>query len=324
MNGLRIEAASALARIAEGPRVIGRLEGPEPGPTLVCVASLHGNEPAGILALERLLAQLDPAELRGTVVGLVGNRQALAAGQRYLDDDLNRMWTADRVARLRASPPTRAGEEEELHDLDQLFQELLAEARDEIFFLDLHTTSGPGPAFVPFEGRIPDCNFARLFPVPLVVGIVEELAGTMVSYLANQGARAVSFESGQHDEALAVERAVAAVWIALEAAGVLAAGRPEPDAARRWLAAESRSLPAVVEVRHRHAVAPEDEFRMVPGFASFQPVRAGQIVATDRHGPVKAPETGRILLPLYQKQGADGFFLTRDQSSDLTCKEIAS
>jgi hypothetical protein len=68
----------------------------------------------------------------------------------------------------------------------------------------------------------------------------------------------------------------------------------------------------VVEVRHRHAIVPEDDFRMEPGFRNFQPVHRGQVLARDRKGEITARETGLILMPLYQRLGDDGFFLGRD------------
>jgi hypothetical protein len=48
---------------------------------------------------------------------------------------------------------------------------------------------------------------------------------------------------------------------------------------------------------------------------NFQPVIRGQLLARDRNGEIRAPENGRILLPLYQSQGSDGFFLVRKISS---------
>ena len=68
----------------------------------------------------------------------------------------------------------------------------------------------------------------------------------------------------------------------------------------------------VVEVRHRHTIAPEDRFKMEPGFKNFQAVRRGKVLAQDRTGEIKACETGLILMPLYQALGNDGFFLVRE------------
>jgi len=82
-------------------------------------------------------------------------------------------------------------------------------------------------------------------------------------------------------------------------------------AARELLAAATGDLPRVVEITYRHAITPEDRFRMHPGFASFSTVHAGQTLATDLRGPVAAPEDALLLMPLYQPQGSEGFFLVR-------------
>ena len=56
---------------------------------------------------------------------------------------------------------------------------------------------------------------------------------------------------------------------------------------------------------------PADRFLMNPGWASFRTVAANQALGVDRDGPVLAPEQGRLLMPLYQPTGSDGFFLMR-------------
>ena len=77
--------------------------------------ALFGLIPAGVVAVAAILpwyltrggqlmdireAMLSPelAGFRGEVIGLVGNRRALLARKRYLTEDLNRIWTEDRVA----------------------------------------------------------------------------------------------------------------------------------------------------------------------------------------------------------------------------------
>jgi hypothetical protein len=43
-------------------------------------------------------------------------------------------------------------------------------------------------------------------------------------------------------------------------------------------------------------------------------VKQGQVLANDRRGPINSPESGLILMPLYQKKGDDGFFIGREVS----------
>ena len=296
-------------------RVLGRVRGAEAGPTLVLVAGLHGNEPAGVEGLRRVFAALAAgAGLRGEAVGLAGNLAALVDRKRYLREDLNRMWRRDRLELVRSAAEegiALEAEEAELAALDAALSRVIAEARGPVVVLDLHTTSAGGPSFGVLEDTLANRDLAFELPAPMVLGLEEEIAGIMTHHLAERGYVTLGFEAGQHDDPASSDRAEAAAWIALEAAGVLPEGRAEVARSRRRLAAESRGLPPVAEVRHRHAIAPGDDFEMAPGFRNFERVEAGQTLAWDRHGPVTAPETGLLLMPLYQRQGDDGFFVVR-------------
>ncbi len=278
---------------------------------MICVCGLHGNELPGVLALQRLLPRLerDPRGLRGRLVGLAGNRQALERGQRFLEEDLNRIWFADRLARLRAGGDAVTPEESELRELDAALEHALAEC-SEASVLDLHSTSGNGPAFTSLDDTLANRAMAFDLPVPHVLGLEEELSGTLVGYLNQLGITAIGFEAGQHSATTSVDHAEAAVWIAMESCGVLEPGvRDEVARARELLARNEPSRPGVVEVRHRHPVVPGDGFAMLPGFRCFQPVRAGEQLARDARGPITSPRSGLILMPLYQQQGGDGFFV---------------
>jgi len=298
-------------------RVLGRLRGAEPGPTLLLVAGLHGNEPAGVEGLRRVFAALADgagAGLRGEAVGLAGNLAALAERKRFLREDLNRMWRHDRLELVRTAAaegmPLEA-EEAELAGLAAALARAIGEARGPVVVLDLHTTSAGGPSFGVLEDTLANRELAFALPAPLVLGLEEEIVGIMTHHLADRGYVTLGYEAGQHDDPASSDRAEAAAWIVLEAAGVLPPGRPEVERSRRRLAPESRGLPAVAEVRHRHAIAPGDAFEMAPGFRNFERVEAGQALAWDRRGPVHAPDDGLLLMPLYQAQGDDGFFLVR-------------
>ena len=50
---------------------------------------------------------------------------------------------------------------------------------------------------------------------------------------------------------------------------------------------------------------------MNPGFANFQKIKKGQKLAKSGNIDVKAIESGKILMPLYQAQGEDGFLIIR-------------
>ena len=62
-------------------------------PELAVVAGIHGDEPCGVQAVERLVAE-EP-EVERPVKLIIANEAALERGERYLDEDLNRAFPGD-------------------------------------------------------------------------------------------------------------------------------------------------------------------------------------------------------------------------------------
>ena len=296
-------------------RVLGRIRGPRPGPTLICVGGLHGNEAAGVLALERVLDDLEGrrSKVSGELVALAGNRVALAEGRRYLIRDLNRSWTSAGIRAAQEAGPGRHPEDAEQLELLAVIDKAIEEARGPVFLLDLHTTSGPGKPFSTIMDSLPSRRFALGIPVPLIVGLGEVVDGTLLGFLADRGIPGIVFEGGKHDRPDSVGASEAGIWQALASAGMIdESDFPEVSGGRERLRAGTKGLPRVLKLRHRHPVAPEDRFQMLPGLRSFQRVTEGEVLGQDRNGDVRSPEGGRLLMPLYQTQGEDGFFLIRE------------
>ncbi|NNF12409.1 MAG: hypothetical protein HKN72_04270 [Gemmatimonadetes bacterium] len=311
-----------MAEMTTGTEVAGRrlggAGGRRPGPTLLCVAGIHGNEPAGVHAVRRVVAALKDRndEIHGQFVALAGNLEALRHGRRFVDRDLNRAWTSERIVQLRSGvADDGTAEDREQKELLQAISDVLAAADGPVYALDLHTTSGPGGVFSAFTDSLPHRDFAAAFPVPMIFGLEELVDGTLLNLLSEHGIVAVTLESGQHDEPAAVDRAEAALWIAVVSAGLLPEHAvPEVVQARKRLEIDVEHLPRALEMRQKRDVHDGDGFVMVPGYANFDPVEAGEVVARDAKGDVVVEEDGRLLMPLYQEQGEDGFFLVREFS----------
>ena len=293
------------------------IAGPTDGPLLLCVGGLHGNEPAGVRALEEVVLGVEARRdrLAGDFVAVAGNLKALAARRRFVAYDLNRAWTAARLTELASSNGTEPDEDREAQRLLAVLAEVAERRRGPVYVLDLHTTSGGGGAFTTTSDYLDNRRFAMEIPAPLVLGLDEAIEGTLIGYLDDFGYTTAVFECGQHNEEEAIKRAVWAVWLAVRAAGLLA-DADVPEARRGWKALRNayRRLPRVLEVKYRHPADDEEGYMSRPGFLNFQPVRAGEVLGDDRRGRVTAPETGRILMPLYQEQGEDGFFVVREFS----------
>lgn len=293
-------------------RIVGRYRGTRPGPLVIFVAGLHGNEPAGVEALERLFRDLrsEVPPCRGEVLGLAGNLAALASGRRYLLSDLNRSWTRRRIAAVRTEQIDE--EQREQFELLELLEQTLRGRESEAIILDLHTTSSDSIPFFTLGDTLRNRNFARKLGLPLVLGIEEQIHGALLEYLNARGPITVGVEGGRHDDPASVDYHEHVLWIALVEAGCLESADVPRYAERVAALVGARGdLPPVFEVRARRAVSSGDGFVMRPGFRNFEAIRAGQPLADDDAGEVLAPEDGRIFLPLYQEQGDDGFFVVR-------------
>jgi predicted deacylase len=300
---------------ARRPRLLGDCSRGVAGPLLIVTGGVHGNEPSGVESLESVFAELERRDvpLRGRCVGLAGNIASLARGARYVDEDLNRLWTPERVAAAREASEPASSEEREQREMLAAIEELLETAPQSATLLDLHSTSGAGPPFAILSDSAPNRRLVEALSVPAVFGLHRDVRGTLIEWFDTLGHTSVVLEGGQNDAQETRVRHEAAIWTALASLGMVDDGCGIDLAAQRALLASSTAhLPGAIDVCLRWGIEPGERFRMEPGFANLQPVRRGELLArTGHHGevPIRSPFDGVLLMPLYQAQGNDGFFL---------------
>lgn len=306
--------AAAPPPAAPARREIGRVDRGVAGPTVLVLAGVHGNEPAGVRAAERVLAALVARDvpLRGRVVALAGNLPALAEGRRFLARDLNRGWGGDALAALAARPAgARSPEDGQQADLLACFEDALRTATGPVLFVDLHSSSADGPPFLCLADTIDNRRLGLTTGVPIILGIEETIDGAALEWFGARGVAALAAEGGRHLHEDTVGNHEALLWLLLDRVGVTPRGAIDLAPHRAHLRRTVGDAPPIVEITHRHAITPADRFRMAPGFANFAAAARGQLLAHDARGEVRAPCACRVLLPLYQPQGDDGYFLAR-------------
>ncbi len=310
-------------------RLIGRFGGQHPGALVVVFAAVHGNEIAGVQALQQVFALLEAEassrptfRFEGTLLGVLGNKQALEAGKRFIHRDLNRIWEPHEIERiLQTSPEDRQAEDREAAEILSLVRDATRQHNpDALILLDLHTTSADGGVFCIPAADPASLRLAKALQAPVILGLMDGVKGALLHFGVNRAfcendrpphCVAAAFEGGRHEDPRSVSRCVAAVINALRAAGCI---QPEEMHTQHEeiLQAYSKELPKVTRLHYIHAIRPEDRFRMRPGYLNFQAIREGEHLADDARGPVLAPRDGLVLLPLYQAQGADGFFVVEE------------
>lgn len=302
-------------------RVIGRHEGKEGGPLLVVLGGIHGNEPAGVRALSLMFKMLEVEpitnptfEYSGTILGLIGNRQSYILQQRFITRDLNRIWKDDNVERiLKTDKSLLQTEALELREiLDLIHAELANRDYSRLVVLDMHTTSSYGGIFTLPTNDPESLRIALELHAPVISGMIDGIEGTTLHYFRSDNfdipTVAVVFESGQHNEDLSVNRAIAAITNCMRTIEAIKPDNVE-NVHDSILMEYSKNLPKLSQLHSMHPIARGDRFRMLPNFNNFQKVNAGQPLAEDRNGIIKSPVDAMLLMPLYQEKGEDGFFL---------------
>ena len=314
-------------------RVIGRYSGTEKGTLVICVGGMHGNEPAGVEAMSIMfdMLKVEPEQnndfvFKGRLLGLRGNTRALAVGKRFIEKDLNRQWTLHNVTRIKASPIGQLEHEDlELKEMLQLIEDEIADYQPEkVVLLDLHTTTAFGGIFsIPTDDPV-SLRLAIELHAPVIKGLLQGVKGTTLQYFNKENFDldivAVCFESGQHLEPLSVNRAIAAITNCLRTVGCVQHEYVE-NRHDSLLIEHSKGLPQIAELITIHPIYPGDNFQMAPNYKNFQRVKKGEVLAHDKKGPITAPEDSLILMPLYQKQGDDGFFLVKRLNQRLSIND---
>jgi len=305
-------------------RIIGKYEGKERGPLIICFGAMHGNEPAGVKAIDAVLKLLDVEPIKnpdfafkGNFIGLIGNLKAYVAGKRFINKDLNRQFLAPYIKELQKKDKhALEGEEEELVELIELINaEITTYQPEQLIILDLHTTSSMGGIFSICQNEERVISLAKALHAPVVLGMLENLQGTTLHYFTskNTGVDTISltFESGQHNEQLSINRAVAGILCCMRELGCVQKSDVENYHEER-LIAHTKSLPKLTNLIERYHIDENNKFKMLPGFENFQKIQKGETLAMNGDVKINAKESGRILMPLYQKQGEDGYFIVKE------------
>jgi succinylglutamate desuccinylase len=298
-------------------REIAAIKGAKPGPNMVFIGGMHGNEPTGVLALHRVMRKLETLTplISGSVYALVGNLTALEKGERFIVNDLNRIWQADMVEKARKKdyhPTEMINEVEEQIELWSYIDSLMGQSQEKFYFVDLHTTSVKSEPFIFMSDTLMNRSFIKRMPVPVVIGIEEYLNEPLLSYVNELGFPSLAFEGGQHTDPESVRNHEAMIWLSLVNGGLMK--RVEVPKYKKYyhqLFHATEGNKKVYEIRRRQGLEPTDEFKMNAGFENFQKLKKGQPLATLNGKVLKAHENAQIFMPLYQAKGDDGFFVIK-------------
>ncbi len=302
-------------------RIFLDFQGEDKGPLIIIIAAMHGNEVAGVQALEKLKLYFTKTNkstpkisiTKGRIVGIIGNLKAFIRQVRYIDTDLNRIWYSERFENTENNSADTAEYKEAL-EIHHLLNKIQHEAPyTQKFLLDLHTTSAEGFFAICTESMESE-EMAMHLHAPVVKGLLRDVKGSLLQYFDQKiGADRIislAFEAGQHQDPKAVDRMIGVMLHLMEYLNIL--GDPiSPSDYYQWLEGESNTFPKEVEVIYSYKIKDDEVWEMLPGFKNFMPVKKNQPLAVNQYGSIVSPFDGLILMPRYQPLGKDGFFIVK-------------
>ncbi|MGJ7511594.1 succinylglutamate desuccinylase [Variovorax sp. GT1P44] len=306
----------------------------EPGPRLIVLGGVHGDETCGTVGIERAVAELDSGALqllRGQLTMVpVANPLARRLMRREGERNLNRSFQ-----------PTQAGANPA--DYEARITDLLCPLleRHEVL-LDLHSFQSAGEAFAmigprdnsgtlePFSRAFEEGQLALHLGTSRVVegwldiyaaGLAQRAGGRAADdaelafgwgtneYMRSRGGYGVTLECGQHEDPAAPGVAYTAILSALRLLNMIA---PDPDAAPP----SPPSLLRLVSVTDRQ----HEDDQFVREWATFDPVAQGEPIGVREDGSVlHADRDGFIVFPNAEAlAGTEWFYFAVASDRDLT------
>lgn len=307
--------------IRDTKRIRWSVPGDKKGPVLVVFAGIHGNETAGVHAVdyvaETLLNRNEP--LKGNLYAITGNMKALELGVRYVDTDLNRIWenSFDITDSNPADTNIHPVEYQESLEIKSALEWILKNHESDasrFIFVDLHTTSSESCAFILINDTLANRKLARKFPVPQILGFEENIQGTLLSYINNLGHLSIGFEAGAHTNQASVDRSQAFLWLTMHWLNIYRISDEEVLMCEKELDVHKDLPDSYYEVKYHKIVEDPNKFEMISGFQNFDKIEKGKRLAKENGKWIEAPIWGRIFMPLYQNRGRDGFLIIREVS----------
>lgn len=282
---------SAWQRGNTGVDYVHCLDSGRPGPDALINAVIHGNELCGAIAVDRLLhAGFRPT--RGTLTLCFANPEAYRrfdpsalTRSRFIDEDMNRLWTADHL-----NGPATSVELRRARALRPFYDRVE-------YLLDLHSMGTRSAPILLIHGLSKERVFARAMGMPAIVAFGSGHVGgrRLIEYAPfnDPGTHkvAVLAECGHHWQRQSAVVAMDTALHFLKAQDMVDPAFFAANAHQR-----NPGPQTVLEVTHGYTIRTDDFYFVSPfaGLESFGP--AGEVFAVDGGEEVRTPYDGCVLV----------------------------
>jgi len=275
-------------------------------PTLVFFCCIHGNERAGLVALQSFFEHIEnfSDHIQGNIYAIFGNQEAYLREYRFIDKDLNRIWTKSHL-----QESTKRDNVAEYHEMTEIYNVLygiLNTAKSDVYCIDLHTTSGPTKPFIIMNDALSNRAFVRNLGYPVIFNVESFIEGSLLNLLNDLGHVSMAFEGGEHYSQDSVKEIKVFCYKALYHTGMVSAEvLLEMGISVKYFKSKAARY---FEMIFRQDLKPNDRFEMLGNYLNFQKLKKGDRIAKLNERSIIAPKSFQIFMPLYQSKGEDGFF----------------
>ncbi len=251
----------------------------------------HGNEPVGMRFAKFLYSTISKGKLSfegDTLYLMLGNPKAARKDKRYIDYDLNRSFSKERIS---ANP--EVCEFSRAKEIMNFFSDKKID-----YFIDLHSVSVGDTKLYVINAKDKDLleNIKEYSSMELFFLYHRaHIDGLMVSFFEELGAKGVAIECGSHFNDKAIKTAKKEVLNLLSRLGLLNGKIPQVKASKNKKVYET--------IDH---VKAGPNFKWLLDVKSELPLKKGEAFAKDnKNGAQKAPQNCFLLMPSKKVEATD-------------------
>jgi len=230
--------------------------------------------------------------------------------ERFINKDLNRIWKTKNIEKLKNIKILK-NEDLELKKIHSIIETIIKQKKKEnLIIIDLHNTSSQNGLFTIVNNE-KEAKIASFINIPCITKLFTKVRGSLAQYYNSKGITSLVFEGGTIGDPASIYNHETGIYQVLEKMKFI----KKTDIPKKIIE-EDKKMNFVLKkeyikykVKYIHKINSEDNFIMKSNVANFQDVKKNEVLGVDKEGEVKSPINGKILMPLYQAQGSEGFYI---------------
>ena len=184
--------------------IIKEFKSQNPGNHTIIMGGIHGNETTGIEIVKKLNKILEnilnnKISFSGKITTIIANQDAAKENQRYIDEDLNRLWSDSKINQIQNKTKSLLNNEE------KILLEIKTHLSQADILIDLHATRKPSDPFIFCQKSNQHFDLANFFSIQKVVTLkansgIESMENCTDNYVDKNGGVGITVETGWKED----------------------------------------------------------------------------------------------------------------------------